>query len=779
MSAKFDDFIISMLETETIEEERVVIANELANMRTYIRECPENLKPRLVIKLLYLDMIGENTAWGQMEIVSLMAHDRPSYKRVGYLAAANMLDEDNDRLVLITHTMQKDLTSTNPLIQMLPLILLANIGSPEMCRALVTDVQKCLDSPSLAMQKRAAMAGVRIIRKVPELSDSFRPYVQKLLNHSAHCCVMAGIHLALEMVKCDPTLPKQWKQFSIPFTKILKNLYEVKATQEFQFSIFNDPFLMIKIMKILAVLKNPSDDLDDLLASIVTGVDVRRNTGRSILFQAIQTINSSAKKSSLRALAYNQIGRLFTFKEPNVLYSALSAFSSILYSDNKVLDRSSADSVVLQRYKSQVVSCLDHRDASIRRRALDVVTALVDESNVESLIPEVMQYLHLADGDFRVELVAKVISSVQRFAPSPEWNFDTVINIIIDSGNYIGYDVISSVCKLIGTHPDIRFKAISKLTEKISEHIENQPLIQVASWTFGEFLEDENSDVIQTMNKIITMPQTKAETKGYILTALSKLAIRFNKVQEILPIISQFTKNNNLELQQRAGELVHILQRPDLAEDLLAPLEFDEAPPGEFAANESKEMLIDLGDLTPSKPQAAATTSTAKPANPLEELLGLAPTPAPAQPAATTATTTTTTPAAAKTTQAPAAEQKKEIKPPNGAVEALKTPDYVIYFEIQKNQNNPNQLAIRVSIFNRGDVPLTQFAVQYGVPNGWAISAQAPSGNVLEPIGGKPIMQVLLLQNRGVLPLQMRTQIQYLYRSQPLKENGTINPIFN
>ena len=169
MSTKFDDFIISILETETIEEERVVIANELANMRTYIRDCPEHYKPRLVVKLFYLDMIGENTAWGQMEIVSLMAHDRPSFKRIGYLAAANMLDEDNDRLVLITHTMQKDLSNSNPLIQMLPLILLANIGSPEMCRALVTDVQKLLDSPLFAMQKRAAMAGVRIIRKVPEL----------------------------------------------------------------------------------------------------------------------------------------------------------------------------------------------------------------------------------------------------------------------------------------------------------------------------------------------------------------------------------------------------------------------------------------------------------------------------------------------------------------------------------------------------------------------------------------------------------------------------------
>ena len=762
MSTKFEDFIISFLETDTIEEERVVVSNELANMRTYIRDCPEYKKPSIVAKLFYLDIIGENTAWGQMEIVSLMAHDRPSYKRIGYLAAANMLDEDNDRLVLITHTMQKDLTNTSPEVQMMPLILLANIGSPEMCRALVTDVQKHLDSPLAPMQKRAAMAAVRIIRKVPELSESFRPFVQKLLNHSSHCCVMSGIHIALEMIKVDPTLAGQWKQFSIPFTKILKNLYESRATSEFQFSIFNDPFLMIKIMKILAILKNPSDDLDDLLASIVTGVDARRNTGRSILFQAIQTINTSAKKASLRALAYNQIGRLFTFKEPNVLYSALSAFSSILYAENEIIDRSSADSVVLQRYKSQVVSCLDHRDASIRRRALDVITALVDESNVETLIPEVMRYLHLADGDFRIELVAKVISSVQRFAPNAEWNFKTVLDIIIDSGNYVGNDVIASVCKLIGTHTDLRYKALATLQQKLQENISNQPLVQVASWALGEFLE-EDTGLIEILSKILTMPQTTVETKCYILTALAKMAVRFNKKQDVAAIISQFAKSNDLEIQQRAGEIMHIFGKPELCDDLLAPLEFDEAPAAEIGAPDKNESLIDVDE--PATP--------AKPSNPIDDLLGLS-TPAPAPAAPTSAKEPVAAPAAPTPAPAP-----KEIKPPNGAVEALKTPDYIIYFELQRNAANPNQLAIRSTVYNRGDVPLTHFQVQYGVPNGWAISAQAPSGNVLEPIGGRPIVQVLLLQNRGPLPLQMKTQIQYLYRSQPLKEQNPINPIFN
>jgi hypothetical protein len=102
----------------------------------------------------------------------------------------------------------------------------------------------------------------------------------------------------------------------------------------------------------------------------------------------------------------------------------------------------------------------------------------------------------------------------------------------------------------------------------------------------------------------------------------------------------------------------------------------------------------------------------------------------------------------------------------------------VIYFELQRNANNPRQLAIRSTVFGLGEIPLTQFAVQYGVPQGWGIVAQPPSSPVLEPAGGAPIRQVMLLENRAVNPLAMITQISYMYRTQPIKEAGRVNPIF-
>lgn len=781
MSTKTQSFIQSLIVAPTIEQERILITNELANMRTLIKDANDRLMPRLMAKIIYLTMLGYDTAWAQMEIVNLMTHDRPSYKQLAYIAASLMFDSNNERIVLLTASIQKDLNSTNPAVQRMALTLIANICSAEMGQSLMVDVIRLASSPNPIVQKCAGMAATNIIRKCPDLAEQFRPIVAHMLNHGYHCVVAAGICVAIEMLKVDPSLAEPWSQFAYPFTKILKTLYETRSTQEFSFGIFNDPFLQIKIMKILSYLKSSSDELDDVLSSIVTGVDVQRNTGRSLLLQAVQTIGLTAKKPSLRSLAFNQVGRLFTFPQPNLLYSALSMFSRILYNNSTIIDRSSSDSLVLQRYKSQVVHCLDHRDPSIRRRALDVVAALVDETNVESLIPEIMSYLKLADGDFRTELVAKVFSSIQRFSPSVIWNFDTTLKMLKDSGSYVGNDVITAFCSLIARNPDLRPHAMTELYQALKNDIETQPLIQVSAWALGEFQEEAN-DSIQIMAKLLTMPQTSVDSKGYLITAISKLAVRFNISSPTNSTLEAMATNNNLEVQQRAGEMIRILGETSLREDILAPIEVEDVDQsgkplttassagstqeGQQAqskptamdlleANDT-DLLLDFGDSTPTKQQAPLTNAPSNSAQ-QESLLDLG----------------SSTPQ-----QQQEVAQPKTITPPQGSVEALRTSDYVVYFELQRNAQNPRQLAIRSTVFNLNDVPLTQFQIQYGVPNGWAIVAQPPSSNVLEPIGGRPIQQILMLENRGNNPLMMLTQTTFMYRSQPLKETGKINPIF-
>ena len=789
MTRNLENFIVDTLNIEALDEQRVAIANELANIRTFIRDCDVRYKPSLIAKIWFLAIRGENTQWANIEFSTLMAHDRPSYKRIGYLAAMNLCEANAEFSVLITHTLEKDLASSNPLVQMLPLTLLSQIGTAEMFNSLANAITNLVMAPQVYVQKRCVMAMFKAVKEVPELCETFRPYIHKLLSSPHHSVVMATIDLAIELIHNNPELPSQWAQFAQPFTKIVKTLFGMKPIQEFAFGTFNDPFLMIKIMKMLAALGSSSNEIDDLLSTIATTVDVRRNTGRSILFQTIQTINACAKKPALRSLAYNQIGRLFAFKEPNVLYSALSSFSRALYGAGSI-DRTSADSVVLQRYKSQVVHCLDHRDPSIRRRALDVVAALVDATNVETLIPEVMEYLHMADTDFRSEIVAKIFQSVQRFAPTPKWNFETVMKLIIDSGNYVGTDVVSSFCRLIGTNEDLTPYAVKQLSKNLADNSSNQTFVQVASFVIGEFTNSPAE--FETLINIMSMPQTTIETKGYLLIAIAKLGTRFNKVERATEIVKSYMNSNDLELQQRAGELYRILTSSSYRDALLATCDYEgksgstqsqetdllgletEDKPAKKEEKKQKDVVADLLGVTSEQTSKQPSNNTPS----LDDLLAL---PVSAQ---STPQNTSSSPELDLLSLAPAQPQKETqqtkpkptITPPQGAVEVVRKPDYVMYFEIQKNAANPNQVAIRSSVYGLREEPLTQFVVQYGLPNGWGIQLQKPSSNVLEPIGGNPIVQVLLLVNRGTVPLQMRTQTSYLFHSQPIKDMGAISP---
>lgn len=772
MTQPLAEFIASVRLADSIEHERFLINSEQADIRNYIRECDPILRPRIVSKMIFLATLGETVAYGQMEVLTLMSNDVFSYKRIGYIAAATMLDEASELTVLITHTITKDLQSPDFRIQCLALTLLANIGSAEMCRSVTTEVQKLIDSPEPVVMKRAAMAACRIVERVPELAENFKQSVQHLLKHGSHGVVISAINLMSHIILTDPSFIPGWEKYAPAFTKILKQLNSSKASREFSFTVFNDPFLQIRIMKVLAILKKPSDDLDDTLEAIATGVELKRNTGRALLYQAVETIVATAKKPSLRGLAFAQIGRLFQFKEANVLYSALSVFSRVLYQGREIIDRTSGDSIALQRYKTQVVQCLNHRDPSIRRRALDVVSALVDEKNVETLIPEVLDYVKLADSEFRAELVAKIFTAVQRFAPNPIWNFDTIHRILIDSGNYVGADIITSIGRLLIHTPSLQPHAVRQLGGSLMNFSDNQTLIQVSAWVIGEFSTTDDGSY-ENLKQIMGLPQTTDQTKGYIITALSKLSVRFNKKQETIDFLQTLSNSTNSDVQQRAGEMSLLLGNEDLCDEVLAPVE-TVAEEGaaiivdsQTGADKDEDLLIDITGTSQPKQSAPAA------ANPIDQLLGMAP----SQPNKPSQNLNTSTSLVNQTSQnpAPQVQAKPAPKPNPGAVEALRKTDYVIYFELRANPQNPKQLAIRASIFGLGNQTLSNFAVKYGVPIGWQLQAAQPSGNKLDPVGGNPIVQNIMLNNTGNSKLQMKVQIQYLYGSQPISEVGEVN----
>ncbi|KAK8882757.1 AP-1 complex subunit gamma-1 [Tritrichomonas musculus] len=791
MTQPLRDFISSIRLADSIEQEKFLIATEQAQIRAYIKKIDPDYRPRIVAKLVFLEMIGQNPAWGQMEAITLMTNERFSYKRIGYICTSVLLDQTNDLSVLVTQTLLRDLTNTDMNIVNLALAFIANLGSPEIGRAVASEVQKHLNSKVSSVQKRAGMATVRIIRSNPDLSDSYKNSVQPLLNSSNHGVVIAGINLVIAMIEIEPKLIKAWAQFSGPFTKILKSLVNSRATREFAYGVFNDPYMQVKSMKALGLLQNRSDELDGLLQSIISSTVPKKNTGRTILYQAVECIVSVSTKSSLRALAFNQIGRMLSMRDPNVLYSALSVFARVLYAEKVIIDRTSVDAMALQRYKKSIVKCLDHKDPSIRRRALDVISALIDEKNAETLIPEILVYMKMADSDFRAELVNKIYSSTQRFAPNKIWIFDTVHQILIDNGNYVSLEIITSFCDFISNTTEIQLHAVEKLSESLVNFSDNQSLIQVAAFIIGEFATQDNGQT-QSLKHILLMPQTNVDTKMYIIMALAKMAARFGGSEDTIEVLRKQSESNNLEVQQRSGEMMKLLTHRDVCDEMLAPIaaslvEKEQNPiqiiDGSTPGQQSQQSLQNQQNLINQAQQAQKNTDqddlllfvlndtelnnnntinntnqiNNNNSNAQDDLLSLVED-MPSQPS--------------QQIQQPNQQQQKKSQ----VTELLRSSELIVYGQAKANPKDKRQIALNL-IYYSASSQLTDFKVNIQLPPGWQVNQQQPDGNVLNPVGEKPVSQVLYLLNMNNSPFQMQLKVQYKYGTQPLSEVGVIRAL--
>ena len=94
---------------------------------------------------------------------------------------------------------------------------------------------------------------------------------------------------------------------------------------------------------------------------------------------------------------------------------------------NKVV---SIDTNAVQRHRNTILDCLRDSDISIRRRALELSYALINESNVRILIRELLAFLEVADNEFKLGMTTQISLAAERFAPNKRWHIDTVLRVL-------------------------------------------------------------------------------------------------------------------------------------------------------------------------------------------------------------------------------------------------------------------------------------------------------------------------------------------------------------
>ena len=175
---------------------------------------------------------------------------------------------------------------------------------------------------------------------------------------------------------------------------------------------------------------------------------------------------------------------------------------------NKVV---AIDTNAVQRHRNIILDCLRDGDISIRRRALELSYALINEQNVRILTRELLAFLEVADDEFKLGMTTQICLAAERFAPNKRWHIDTVLRVLklvcfavllveterryrcscpcIQAGNFVREEILSAFIRLVAHTPELQGYTASKLYSSLRSDISQESLTLAATWVIGEYSE--------------------------------------------------------------------------------------------------------------------------------------------------------------------------------------------------------------------------------------------------------------------------------------------------
>jgi len=575
---------------KTIADERAVIQKESASIRASFREesADHSVRRNNVAKLLYLFTLGERTHFGQIECLKLLASPRFADKRLGHLATSLLLDENQEVLTLVTNSLKNDLSHSNQYVVGLALCTLGNIASVEMSRDLFAEIENLVSTANPYIRRKAALCAMRICRKVPDLQEHFIEKATQLLSDRNHGVLLCGLTLVTSLCEADEDeggeegIIDKFKQFVPVLVRTLKGLASSGYAPEHDVTGITDPFLQVKLLRLLRVLAlgdaQVTEQINDILAQVATNTDSSKNVGNSILYEAVRTILDIEADAGLRVLGVNILGKFLTNKDNNIRYVALNTLVKVV----------AIDTNAVQRHRNTILECLRDPDISIRRRALDLSFTLINEGNVRVLIRELLAFLEVADNEFKPTMTTQIGVAADRYAPNKRWHFDTMLRVVTLAGNYVKEPILSSFVRLIATTPELQTYAVQKLYINLKKDITQESLTQAGAWCIGEYGEAllkggqyEEEELVQVVKEheivdlfstILNSNYASQVTTEYLITALVKLTTRLSdaaQIERIRRILQNHQTSLDVEVQQRAVEFGNLFTHDQVRRGVL------------------------------------------------------------------------------------------------------------------------------------------------------------------------------------------------------------------
>lgn len=504
MTGSVKELIRSIRSCKTPAEERAVLARECAEIRSSINGNSSSTRQKNISKLLLIHLLGHSTNFGQVECIKLIASNKFSDKRIGYLALNLLLNEDAEVLTLAINSIKMDLSSANPYITELALNALSNIGNTDMFRELHYDIERLMKSSTVNVRKKAIVCAARMLRKIgqasmipgPDAIDLAGTYVHAvpaLLGDPNHGVVSAALTVLSALIDYFPMCIN----YASIYELLVKTLNSIcneggnaigimfGGSKDYEVNGVNDPFLKSKILQILRNVYSKcrqqvagNQQLYDLVNNIVKASTLSNNATNTLLYECVRTIYSEFNDPKFNQLGKDIVQKFMKTNDNNIKYIALGILNNLMDVTMEVGDSN----------WNIIVQSLRQPDISIRRRALDVAIKLVTRETLRPLMQHMYDFLLAASNDLKRESIPKIAATLESYSDCEYYKLEMMIKIFATAGNCVPEAIIHSfIASVSVASQGTQMRVAAKLYYVIGNNMSQDALVRVTLWCFGEY----------------------------------------------------------------------------------------------------------------------------------------------------------------------------------------------------------------------------------------------------------------------------------------------------
>ncbi|RDX42973.1 Adaptor protein complex AP-3 delta subunit [Lentinus brumalis] len=588
------------------KDESKFIAQAVDEIRQEIKSKDMEIKAAAVLKLTYLHMMGYDMGWASFHVVEVMSAPRIHLKTIGYLAAAESFTEDTDVLMLTTNLLKKDLGS-RPEEVAIALNGLSHIVTPELARDLSPELVAMLNHSRPHIRKRAVLAMYKVLTKYPEILPQSMSRLQDKLDDSDPGVVAATVNVLCELSHRNPR----------DYLPLAPHLFHLLTTS-------SNNWMLIKIIKLFGTLTPYEPRLVKKLQPPITDL-ISTTAAISLLYECVRTciIGGMLLGHSGNALARTCVTKLAGFlqdSDQNLKYIALLAMVKIVPSHPELV----------AEYQDMILSSVNDEDISIRMRALDTVSAMVSRHNLQPILQQLLSHLVKSESvalpsasevlsqfapspgapiarpavlpsqspAYRLTLAQRILALGSQDVYDNITDFEWYISVLVDLAYVarvnVGAEIREQLVDIAGRVRAARRYAVQVMVKLLSDDsfLHNASdeggcpeVLWAAAWICGEYCSElaEPHKLLSYLlqPRIMTLP---TEIIAVYLHAAMKvfgswaaeLADRWDDddlpkvrgvVDDVLERLSSFVTSPDIEVQERAAELLQLFTfvRADLS----------------------------------------------------------------------------------------------------------------------------------------------------------------------------------------------------------------------